>query len=494
MAGITGFGGYIPRLRMSRKAITEANAWVAPNLRGKGRGERSMGNWDEDTVTMAVEAARDVLPAEDRTGIDSVYFASTTFPFADRQNAGIVAAALTLNEGLAAVDVASATRSGTTALMQALAASASGVSKEALVLASEHKVARAASAAELDQGDGAAAFTVGTDNVLATYLGGHSVTVDFVDHFRAAGEEFDYAWEERWIRDEGYTKIVPPAIEAALKKVGVAAADISTIILPTQFPKLAQNLAKKSGLDPDKVVDELSASCGNTGSAHALVLLSLALENAKPGDKILVCQFGQGCDVLFFEATDKIGSVRPHTGVSGWLADRQEETNYMKFLTFRGLVEWEKGMRAEQDNKTALTTLYRHKDQILGLVGGRCSETGVAQFPRSRISVNPNNHTVDTQEPYKFAERKASILSWSADYLSFSMAPPNHYGMIVFEGGGRIFMDITDVAPGDVDSGTDVRMVFRVKDFDKKRGFTRYFWKAVPVRNAAAGGAAQAAE
>ena len=153
----------------------------------------------------------------------------------------------------------------------------------------------------------------------------------------------------------------------------------------------------------------------------------------------------------------------------------------MKFLTFNGLVEWEKGMRAEQDKKTALTTLYRNEDMLMGLVGGRCTETGVVQFPRSRISVNPNNHTVDTQEPYKFAEKKAKILSWSADFLSFSMNPPNHYGMVVFDEGGRIMMDFTDVEPGTVDSGMEVKLVFRIKEFDDKRGFRRYFWKAVPI-------------
>jgi uncharacterized OB-fold protein len=139
-------------------------------------------------------------------------------------------------------------------------------------------------------------------------------------------------------------------------------------------------------------------------------------------------------------------------------------------------------MRAEKDNKTALTTLYRNSDQILGLVGGRCTETGVVQYPRTRISVAPNNPAIDSQEPYKFAERSASILSWSADYLTFAMAPPNHYGMMVFEGGGRIFMDITDVEPGEVETGMGVKMMFRLKEVDEKRGFRRYFWKAVPKR------------
>lgn len=482
--GLTGFGGYIPRLRLQRKAVAQANAWIAPNFLGKGKGERSMANWDEDAVTMAVEAARDLLGRDDdRSHVDALFFGSTTMPFKDRLNAGIISAALTLEETVRAVDVASTQRAGTSALLQALTAVKAGEAKHALVLAADHRKARAASAQELDFGDGAAAVSVGTENVIAKYLGGASLTVDFVDHFRGSTEEFDYNWEERWIRDEGFSKIVPRAVKAALDNAGVKAEEIKHFVMPCAFgDKFVQQLAKKSGIAPEAARDTLAANCGETGAAHSLVMLVHTLQkDAKPGEKVLVLHFGGGCDALVFETTDKLSSQSDKRGIVGSLANRKEETNYLKFLTFNGLIEWEQGMRAEQDKKTALTTLYRNEDMLMGLVGGRCTETGVVQFPRSRISVNPNNHTVDTQEPYKFADRKAKILSWSADFLSASMNPPNHYGMVVFDEGGRIMMDFTDVEQGTVDSGMEVKLVFRIKDFDEKRGFRRYFWKAVPI-------------
>ncbi|MGV8996020.1 MAG: hydroxymethylglutaryl-CoA synthase family protein [Parvibaculaceae bacterium] len=485
--GLTGYGGYIPRLRLQRKAVAQANAWVAPNFVGRGKGERSMANWDEDSVTMAVEAARDLLgTGDDRSHVDALFFGSTTMPFKDRLNAGIISAALTLDENIRAVDVASTQRAGTSALMQALTMVKAGEAKHAVVVASDHRKTRAASSQELDFGDGAAAFSVGTENVIAEYLGGTSLTIDFVDHFRGGTEDFDYNWEERWIRDEGYSKIVPRAVKAALASANVPAADIKHFILPTTFGlKFVQQLAKMSGITPETARDTLDTNCGETGAAHSLVMLVHTLQKeVKPGEKIMVLHFGGGCDVMIFEATDKLASQTNKRGIVGSLAQGTPESNYMKFLTYNGLVEWEKGMRAEQDKKTALTTLYRNEDMLMGLVGGRCTETGVVQFPRSRISVNPNNHTVDTQEPYKFAERKAKILSWSADFLSFSMSPPNHYGMVVFDEGGRIMMDFTDVEQGTVDSGMEVRLVFRIKDIDEKRGFRKYFWKAVPVTTA----------
>ena len=67
--GITGFGAYVPRLRMDRGAIAAAHKWMAPSLKGMAKGERAFASWDEDAITMAVEAGRDVLGDRSRDGI-----------------------------------------------------------------------------------------------------------------------------------------------------------------------------------------------------------------------------------------------------------------------------------------------------------------------------------------------------------------------------------------------------------------------------------------
>jgi len=484
MTGITSYGAYIPRRRLQRKAIAEANRWFAPGLVGSGRGERSMANWDEDAVTMAVEAGRNCLPAadpvKDRAFVDAIYFASTSMPFSDRQNAGIAAGALRLSETIPSTDVTSSMRAGTSALLAGLDAVASGRARAPLLIAGEKRKARAASSDEMRYGDAGAALALGQSNVIARFLGSHSVTLDFVDHFRGESEDFDYGWEERWIRDEGYTKIVPAAVKALLEKTKVQSGDVAHFILPCPFAKLDQTIAKQSGIDPARVRDNLAATVGDSGAAHSLLMLVAALEDAKPGEKILIAQFGQGCDALLFEATRELAELKRH-GVKQALARRKEETNYLKYLAFNGLIELEKGMRAEVDKRTALTVQYRKSDMLLGLIGGKCRVCGTAQFPRSRVCVNPNCKAVDSQDPYGFSEQAGSVLSWSADFLTYSMDPPNHYGMVTFAEGGRLMADITDVEQGQVDSGMKVRMAFRIKDFDEKRGFRRYFWKAVPA-------------
>jgi 3-hydroxy-3-methylglutaryl CoA synthase len=485
MAGIAACGAYLPRLRLQRKAIFEANAWFAPGLRGAARGERTMANWDEDALTMAVEAGCSCLPAADplrqRSHVDALYFASTTAPFSDRSNAAVAARALNLPPGIASLEVASSQRAGVSALMAGLDAVQSGRVTAPLVLAGEKRKARAASAQELFYGDGAAAVLLGGHDTIAEFIGSHSLTVDFVDHFRGAGEDFDYGWEERWIRDEGYGKLVPETVRGLLEKTGVSGAEVSHFILPCPFAGLDRQLAARCGIDPANVRDNLAGAVGDTGAAHALMMLVHALEDAGPGEKIVVVQFGQGCEAALLQTSSNIESLRKTKSFGRSLAGGKPETNYLKYLAFNGLIEIEKGMRAEVDRRTALSVLYRKNDMLMGLVGGQCRVCGTAQFPRSRVCVNPNCGAIDSQDPYSFSEREGTVLSWSADFLAYTIAPPNHYGMITFAEGGRLMADITDVDQGEIESGRKVRMVFRIKDFDEKRGFRRYFWKASPI-------------
>ena len=483
--GITSFGAYIPRLRLQRSAVLEANTWANAALAANGKGERSMCNWDEDSVTMAVEAARDTLQDSDREAIGAVHLASTTLPFSDRQNAGIVAEALNLGENIGTLDVTSSQRAGTTGLINALNTVAAGAAGTVLFCTSEHRKSQTGTPQELLYGDGAAALTLGNENVIAKVLGHHTVSVDFVDHYRGQGSDYDYDWEERWIRDEGYNKIVPSAVSAALDKAGVAAADIDRFILPCVLRRVPESIAKGLGLRDDAVVDTLQAVCGDTGAAHAVVLLCRALEDAEPGQKILVTGFGQGCDVLLFEVTDAIRSLTPRSAVSGYLARRSAEANYDKYLTFNNLVAKDFGKRAEVDKQTALTTLFRNRKMLTGFIGGKCTKCGTIQFPKSHYCVNPNCGEADSQVDHAMADTGGKVNTWTADSLTFSIDPPAYFGMVQFDGGGRLMVDFTDVDKDTFDIGARVRMTFRVRDIDPERGFRKYFWKAIQVDDAA---------
>jgi uncharacterized OB-fold protein len=350
-----------------------------------------------------------------------------------------------------------------------------------LLTAADNRKTRAASPQELSYGDGAAALTLGTDGVLADYLGEATLSVDFVDHFRQSDHDIDYYWEERWVRDEGIARFLPQVIGEVLQQANVAAGDVSHFIFPCLFAGMDQQLARQCGIPAGAVTDNLASTVGDTGTAHALLMLAQVLEQARPGQLLLVCQFGSGARAMLFRVTDAIADFAPVRGVSGWLARATEENNYTRFLAYKGQLQLEKGMRGEQDKKTALSTAYRYRKALMGLVAGRCPVSGDVHFPPTRLSYTPGAPQLDAQQPYPLAEKKGHILSWSAEYLSSDMSPPHQYGQVDFEGGGRLLMDFTDAGKGDIDTGMQVEMVFRIKDIDELRGFKRYFWKATPV-------------
>ncbi len=479
--GITAYGGYIPRLRMSRKSIAQANVWVDPGLMAHAKSERSMCDYDEDTITMAVEAGRDCTRGMNRQNIESVFMASTTMPFDDRQNSTVVAEALGLKENIATLDVSHSQRAATSGLSAALKGiSANG--GETLFVASEQRQTKCATPKELLYGDAAAAITLGTGNLIARFLGANSINVDMVDHFRSKGARFDYEWEERWIREEGYFKIVPAAVKGVLEKTGIAPGSIDHFVLPCVIRGVRETLAKKMGMKPEAVRDNLMAGCGETGAAHSLVMLVDALQDAKPGEKLLVVGFGQGADALLFEATEKIGDLSPRKGIKGSLINGIIETNYQKFLSFKNLVPIEWGMRAESGaRKTRMTAMYRDRKMFNSLVGGKCTQCGTIQFPKAHICVNPDCRAVDGMDDHCLAESKSRIASYTVDWLAYTPNPPLLFGMVEFDEGAKFMMQFTGCKPEEVEVGVPMEMVFRIKTDDKGLDFKNYFWKATPV-------------
>jgi len=143
------------------------------------------------------------------------------------------------------------------------------------------------------------------------------------------------------------------------------------------------------------------------------------------------------------------------------------------------------GIRAEAPLQTALTTLYRNRKMLLGLVGGVCRECGTPQFPKSDVCVNPECGAVHSQDDYEFADQPARVKTFTGDMLSVSVDPPNIYGMVEFENGGRFMADFTDCTLDEVKVGLPMQMTFRRRVVDMERGFSSYFWKAKPVPGAA---------
>ncbi|MEW6442855.1 MAG: OB-fold domain-containing protein [bacterium] len=403
-------------------------------------------------------------------------------PYKERLNAGIVASALGLQEHVRAADFTGGLKAGTTALLAALEGVAANGANRLLVCGSECRLGKPASQQEMIFGDAAAALMVGNQDVIAEFKGAYSTTYDFVDHYRGERAQFDRQWEDRWIRDLGYDHLVPETVGGLLNKYRLKITDFAKMIYPCHYPAAREKLNRVMGIPAQGEQGNLQAEIGESGAAQSLVMLVKALEDARPGDKILVVSFGSGCDALYFEATDQIEQRRPSSGISGSLAHKAALDNYTKYLVWRDILPAEAGARAEEDLWTRWSLLWRKRKAVLGLIGGKCRRCHTPQFPAQRVCVNPECGAIDEMEDYPFSHRRGRIASYTGDMLAASFNPPEMYGQIEFEEGGKYQFHFTDCDLGDLAVGLPVRMSFRKKYSDSKRGITGYFWKAVPER------------
>ena len=112
----------------------------------------------------------------------------------------------------------------------------------------------------------------------------------------------------------------------------------------------------------------------------------------------------------------------------------------------------------------------------------RCSACGTLQFPKTGVCVNPVCRAQGTQVGVSLADAQARVMSHTTDFLAYTPHPPFQFSHVDFEGGARVLMEFADTDPGELSVGLPLRMVYRIKDFDRQRGFRRYYWKATPDR------------
>ena len=141
----------------------------------------------------------------------------------------------------------------------------------------------------------------------------------------------------------------------------------------------------------------------------------------------------------------------------------------------------EMGFRGEV-GPTAVSMMWRDRKTILGLVGARCKQCGTPQYPYQRVCVNPSCGAIDEMEEYRFSDKKGRLFSYTGDSLAFSPSPPELYGVVEFEEGGRFAFNLTDCELESLSVDTPVEMTFRRKYADNVRGIHGYFWKAMLPR------------
>ena len=347
MAGIAAFGGYVPRYRLG--AGTEG--WGA-------RAERAVANFDEDSVTMAVAAGLDCLAGRDRRRVDGLLFATTTPPYAEKGCAAIIAAALDLRRDIFAADITDSLRAGVTALKQALDAVAAGSAGQVLVIASDSRPGAPRGDAERNSGDGAAAFIVAADGVIAEQEGYYALTENMLDVWRSAGDPFLRSWEDRFAVEEGLERILGDAVAGYLTRQGLAAREVGKLALYAPDGRRHAQLARQLGFAPEQVQDAMFGRLGNTGAAFAPMLLAAALESAAPGQLVVAAAYGDGSEVIGFRATAPGGSG-PAGGVTAHLNAGRTLDSYETYARWREVWVTDAASRRPPAPSPSVSALWR---------------------------------------------------------------------------------------------------------------------------------------
>jgi len=472
MVGIRSYGAYIPLYRLDRSEIVKA--WRSPF---PVPGEKAVANYDEDSLTMALAAAWDCATGIDRQEIDGLFFASTTSPYKEKQASTIIAGGMALRRDILTADFGGSVRAGTIALRAAIDAVKAGSAKNVLVTAADLRLGGANGLNEMFFGDGAGAVLISNDAVAAEFVGGHTISEDFMDTWRSDRDTFVRSYEERFVREGGYTRIVPEAVTAAMNKCDLKPQDIAKFACFTDDPRHVNAAARILGFDPAQVQDPMFMITGLTGTAMPLMLLVAALEETKEGDRILVGGYGDGCDALIFKLNGQIENVRDRGGIKNHLASKRMMANYQQYILWRRLMYMEPQSRPDRPT-ISLSALWRDREWGLPLYGSKCKKCGTPQYPAQRVCLVCQ--AVDQYEPYCFADKKGKLTSFSHDHLAITEVPPITVAVVDFEGGGRITCNLTDREPEETKEGTDVEMTFRWMHY--VGGVHSYWWKCKPVR------------
>jgi len=366
-----------------------------------------------------------------------------------------------------------------TALLQA-ADAVRGGARRALAAIADARLAAPEAKAERTNGDGAVAFVVGSDGggdgVIAELVASASFTREFTDGWRRPDETFPHSWEERFSLTQAYAPLLGKAVQTVLEKAGVPPADLAAVVLDCPNPRAAADVAKRMKIDPAKLADPLALTVGQTGAAHAGLLLANVLASAKPGDRILVAVAADGADAIVLRVTDAIASHRQPRSV-GRLIESKGDVGYGTYLKWREILPTEPPRRPDPDRPGA-PNMMRSSAWKFGFVGSRCTACGTPQLPPQRVCVRCQ--AKDQMEPYGFADRRARIATLTLDRLAFSMNPPTVSVVLDFDGGGRFLCEMTDCEPEKVAIGDEVEMTFR--RMFAADGIVNYFWKARPRR------------
>ncbi|MBI3785835.1 MAG: hydroxymethylglutaryl-CoA synthase family protein [Deltaproteobacteria bacterium] len=467
MVGIAAYSVYLPRYRLERSKI--AAAWGT----SQSSGEVAVANYDEDALTMAIEAATGCFTDSDVSLLDGFYFASTSAPYREKQMASVAATACDLPRRCHTSDFCGSSRASLSALLAGFYALRAGALRSVVVAAGETRVAQPESEMEGLLGDAAAALRLGTEDLVAEFVDATSVSEEFTHFWRTDEQRFVQAFPGKFSNTYGYNKDLGEAIRILLERQKLEPGSVARLALYSPDARAAADLARELGFDPKRqLISPPVAAIGSAGAADALLALAIALEEAKPGDLIIVGAYGEGADALLLRATEAVTAYRPRRTWKQWLEAKLMLSSYEKYLKYRRVVEIDEAGEAINN-----VLEFKELRQDVRLYGSRCGACGLVQYPMAQVCLQCKARAGLTDHKLS---KQGTIFTFTIDNLIANLEHPLPMAVVDLEGGGRVYLQVTDFSESEVTVGATVGLTFR--RLHEGGGNHNYFWKARPLR------------
>lgn len=336
--GIVGYGAYIPRYRLPGKEVSRV--WTN-SISASPIEEKAVPGLDEDVVTMSIEAARNALHRAqiDPADIRAVWVGSESHPYAVKPTSTIVAEAIGAVPHTLAADWEFACKAGTEALQASIGFVGSGMADYAMAIGMDTAQGRPGDALEYTAAAGGAAYLVGPgENSLAVFEATYSFVTDTPDFWRRAHETYP-SHGDRFTGEPAYFRHVIAAGEALLEELDAKPSDFDYAVFHQPNVKFPERAAKTLGFTPEQIKTGLLAGqVGNVYAGSCLLGLSAVLDEAKPGDRIMLVSYGSGAgsDAMALHVTDRISERQSRAPKTHDYIARRTEIDYATYSRYRG--------------------------------------------------------------------------------------------------------------------------------------------------------------
>ncbi len=336
--GIIGYGAYVPRYRLPASEI--ARIWKGGKDAAPVK-EKSVPGTDEDVITMSIEAARNALLRAriDPAQLRAVWVGSESHPYAVKPSSTVVAEAIGAPVSIQAGDWEFACKAGSEAMVAAIAMVAAGMGRYALAIGMDTAQGRPGDDLEYTAAAGGAAYILGpAEESLAVIEATYSYVTDTPDFWRRAHERYP-EHGQRFTGDPAYFKHITEAGKYMMEESGLKAADFQYAVFHQPNTKFPQRAGALLGFSPEQIkTGLLAASIGNTYAGAAIIGLSAVLDEAKPGDRILVVSYGSGAgsDAFLIRATEALTERQSLATKTQQYIARRTEIDYGMYVRLRG--------------------------------------------------------------------------------------------------------------------------------------------------------------